>query len=585
MVEKRASLTSTPQSLVSSGLAYFDLWSVGYGSLQTWHPKISGCGPVVFRQLRSIAKSLVHLTRESNRTLVIRLGLLDPLVHLGCSTLRLWQRRNSSLHSSGADDILWENVTFCKQFAETNGSSHSWYQWCLHQWAELMQLRLTLPNSRVNKMYDLLSDDIESIAKVLCVTEAYRPCRPDSCSKETGRMNQHHELQALPPPDLLQCELCSLAFPHQMALRRHMRSAHDHCVEPIAFNLARDALDGLPTCRHCGYKFRYWQGLRQHISLQVCSNFRDGNSIHKQVSSLRDDENFSDRLRLQDWNSLIHDGAFQLRARQNCAFCNQWFPRVSSLGYHLQRAHPTEYKSGKQWLADRIALRELIKQTPCLWCGCVLARSSLPKHRCPVGVQLGALLSVCSAGVSEDGARGSGRRDPEHLWQSTPRRHLSRGACEQESTRQSIIKRPSSRTNIRQRHGQGQGQGQEEEEEQEGRRRRWVSTESRPYGNTSGRSYESPTPRHSVHDALSYYRSSTSLSTSNLQAMEVHERRGYLQARASSTQHSSTLCVRGIVQSASPARRLRSKSSHDSTSRFRDHRRARELHPFLMLKT
>ena len=121
-------------------------------------------------------------------------------MHLGCSTLRLWQRRRYSINSSGADDILRENVSFCKQFDETNGSLHSLYQWCVRQLAELMQLRFTSPNSRVSKMFDLLSDDIESIAEVLCVTETCRTCRPDSCRMETGRMNQQHELQALPSP-------------------------------------------------------------------------------------------------------------------------------------------------------------------------------------------------------------------------------------------------------------------------------------------------------------------------------------------------------------------------------------------------
>ena len=534
---------------------------------------------VIFRQLRSIVKSPLHLTRESNRSLVIRLGILDPLVHLGCSTLRIWQRRLCAINSSYSDDVLRENISFCRQFTESLGAMHSWYKWCIYQWVELKQWHQTSPTYKVSKMHDLLAEDMETIAEVLGVAETLRKCRPDTSHSTTiGWMNEPPELQALPAPEPLQCELCSMTFAHQMALRKHMLSAHDVRVDPINFDMARDALDGLPTCRHCGHKFRYWLGLRQHISLQVCSNFRDGNPVHQQTSCLCDSASFRDRLKNQDWTDIINDDTFQNRARQHCAFCNQWFPRVSSLGYHLQRAHPEEYRQGRHWFAERVAHKDLIKQTPCHWCGCVLARSSLPKHRCPVGVQLGALLFDSTSGASKDGARGSGRTSSEHLRSLPTQQWRQRGAPKQEASQQSVTKRPSSRIINRQRPGQGQGQGQEQEERQEGGRRRWVSTESRPYGDQGRRPHEPSAPRYGVHVAFSHYCSSTTLSTSNYEAMEVHERRRPPQARPTTSQHPTSLCVRGAVQNARPARRLRSKRPHQSPSRHRSLRRVKPLH-------
>ena len=79
------------------------------------------------------------------------------------------------------------------------------------------------------------------------------------------------------------CADCGKEFKHQMALRQHMRLMHAPApVSSLSFSVALDSKEGLPTCRHCGLRFRKWQGLIQHLDKDTCSERDSRRRAHAQ---------------------------------------------------------------------------------------------------------------------------------------------------------------------------------------------------------------------------------------------------------------------------------------------------------------
>ena len=81
-----------------------------------------------------------------------------------------------------------------------------------------------------------------------------------------------------PTQDIFPCPHCDKTFDSQHATRTHCARTHK-----ISFvrsdlqlgkarqevNIAQHSVDGLPTCKHCGYAFRKWSGFKGHI-LSAC---------------------------------------------------------------------------------------------------------------------------------------------------------------------------------------------------------------------------------------------------------------------------------------------------------------------------
>ena len=277
----------------------------------------------------------------------------------------------------------------------------------------------------------------------------------------------------LPASEMLSCHLCPMQFCHQMALRQHLRITHGETLEKVEFSMLNDSYMGMPTCRHCGHRFRYWLGLRQHISNQVCEQKRQGQSLYDQVSPMVSSPEFAEKIGTNDWGVLLADAEFCKHASFHCVFCHQWFPRAASLGYQLQRIHAGWYRDGQEWFQNRIQAKVFDRTTPCGWCGASLVPSSLPKHLCPVVVQLGALVSFFQQSSADGGSLCS---TGECGNTSFGRFRLSvaecavGGASKQEAQR--VCKRPSCRDGrvIRKvkEEGEGKGEGQDEGQEDRG---------------------------------------------------------------------------------------------------------------------
>ena len=363
---------------------------------------------VVFKQWRVIGRSPVHLTRENNSSLLMRLGTVDPLLRLSVNTLRLWQRRVNYLRSTHQDDILHQVHSLCTVFRDLDDATYQWYVWCVGQWDQIQQHRsITMP-SQLDKFCHPLDADIEMVARQLGATAQQRRqrCNPNDLDRTGTDCSQ--QVLALPPSSPLTCPHCGRDFPHQMSLRRHIRHQLEDCVlERAQFDLLRDSRDGMPTCRYCGMRFRYWLGLKQHVETRVCENLRNNTAVYARSIAVCENTYYMDKLGRGEWMEVLSQNDFKELSKQHCVFCHQWFPTAGALGYHLQRAHGEYYRQGKVWCVDKHRHKELIRITPCEWCGHCLADSSLPRHLCPILVQLGALLSFSQSSHDVGSRRGS----------------------------------------------------------------------------------------------------------------------------------------------------------------------------------
>ena len=82
-----------------------------------------GCSPrglqqfmsLALRHLRQLARSPVHLTRESNEALCMRLGVQNPADHLCKIVYATWAKRLERISSAHPDDILKQIPQMCHQ--------------------------------------------------------------------------------------------------------------------------------------------------------------------------------------------------------------------------------------------------------------------------------------------------------------------------------------------------------------------------------------------------------------------------------------------------------------------------------------
>ena len=73
------------------------------------------------------------------------------------------------------------------------------------------------------------------------------------------------------------CHQCGRTFPSFRLLRSHEAKWHQlKTPDPkkADFDRFEHGTDGLPTCRHCGHRFRQWANLVQHIQRQRCQALR-----------------------------------------------------------------------------------------------------------------------------------------------------------------------------------------------------------------------------------------------------------------------------------------------------------------------
>ena len=555
--------------------ARMDLWfqivwpTLTYGLADVGLSKrgIAKCQTLIYRHWRHIAKSPVHLTRESNADLINRLGVADPMLRLACGTLRAWQRRLTYIKHASSQDIMHEVCSAGASLREMDGATFKWYLWCADQWLHAQPFRSHAPPlSRLDVLCSPLDHDLPEIFRHLGVPQGHRAHRWDmSASGEAvdNLDNLSKLVLPLPPPEKLTCEHCSAEFPHQMALRRHVRHMHSENIpERRTFLMTEDAYDGMPTCRHCGMRFRKWQGLHQHIATQVCQNLREGHPVYERILPVCERDEYTKVLRddINLWEQILEDRTFLDLTRHHCVLCHQWFPRASSLGYHLQHAHNDLYVLGKIWCMEKFRAKVLVRHSNCMWCGYSMAESSLPKHCCPVIVQLGVLIHH-TATVYDDGSCTGSGRGSGNLRQHAAEQHRqgSRGAPEQEVQRESVPTQRSRRRIRIKSKSDGQEQRERQGEERQACQSRELDAEFGALGHQNRRPHQSPTGRYSFHALLPHVCKDPPLSIVDFSSLERNARVRSHSTR-DATSHSPTALPLGRAdQVFVPTRRVRGK--------------------------
>ena len=342
---------------------------------------LSRFGAFVLRQLRCIARSPLHKTHETNEALCQRLGITHPCDHLCISVLKTWSRRLERLHTLPPSDVLHTQIDMCASSAKSDFFLKPWWQICHRTWSRTGQLSSS--NSIAQAVVRLLH--LESSTGSLQIV----PLIPT--------------VEASP----IRCELCEKTFAHQMAYRRHLQHAHEPAPpSTLTFSIRLDSRDGLPTCRFCNLKFRFWQGLRQHLDKDTCLNREERYRVHQEVS----DSGSISQMALV--NPIVLDAIAEkgpedtIESGRKFAVCYA-IPALSALSgvlrgtalsYHMNRDHKDEYMIGREWAVHRLQSKVLKVSNPCRWClQSFSEKSILQKHTCTVAVQLGFLAEKVTA--------------------------------------------------------------------------------------------------------------------------------------------------------------------------------------------
>ena len=82
-----------------------------------------------------------------------------------------------------------------------------------------------------------------------------------------------------------QCDTCGRSFSSFRLLRSHEATHHQQrtpAPSQASFDRLTHSLDGMPTCRHCGHRFRQWANLVQHIQRDRCQVLRRNKTASSQ---------------------------------------------------------------------------------------------------------------------------------------------------------------------------------------------------------------------------------------------------------------------------------------------------------------
>ena len=167
---------------------------------------------LVMRQLRSISQSPVHITRESNDTLLHRIRrpfALDYLTTAWAQKVQSWQGRRTNLEEGDATLVIPRYPPLCKAM---NG----------------------------------------------------KPCSERRQPREIDVAQQS------------QCPQCPMVFTTHHALRQHLRASHGAGLRKFnasLFKAERDAQPGAWNCRRCGLCLQDRRSLKSHIGFGTCPSF------------------------------------------------------------------------------------------------------------------------------------------------------------------------------------------------------------------------------------------------------------------------------------------------------------------------
>ena len=239
------------------------------------------------------------------------------------------------------------------------------------------------------------------------------------------------EAQMLP---FFQCQACDFCTTDVSALRRHCTVAHGtrmyrtQHVDPADF-----ALDGLPTCKYCGFQFSTWRMFVTHIE-RGCQAVLIGpavgpsciGTVRSWVRSLSASvpdmtqpapaaargmrmitsselQNLKQQafgpgllqlIRDRDWEKVADQQDLCRYLSRRCIICAFQFSRCQELHQHYRTQHADLWEFAPQ---RAIQLTNLYsRECPCNCCGAMFKT-----HMCPTWSQIAALL-VSGAGLTAD---------------------------------------------------------------------------------------------------------------------------------------------------------------------------------------
>ena len=361
-----------------------------YGILATGFTKVSleRFHGLVLRHMRSISNSPLHIHRESNWDLMVRLGQDLPvqmLQRLCAGRIEKLQARPSS-----------------------SSDSHGIY-------------------ASLENLLRSSSQQLEQLA------DKYQP--------------PLHSAPALATENSFRCSLCDASFDTQAKLRQHESKVHTGkkkttcLVSDHNANIRRHGKDGMPTCVHCNEVFQRWSGLNRHITLGRCTVYKPaeegtlGTAIHSTTEPLDpvirpvvDHDEFQQRLNTGGLQALGQASTVLEELRAHCSICRQWLAKLKDCKSHYKKSHQDLWKKyGSR--AEKLVRPESLAQA-CLYCGAVTSHHT--KHVCPVQLQARFANLVyngrrtgCRDGGSQHG-RTSDVRGP--LEQTKPSEAQGRGS-------------------------------------------------------------------------------------------------------------------------------------------------------------
>ena len=328
------------RSIVFTSLEY------GLESAGLTHKGAKRLRTFVIRQLRSIAKSPVHITKESNAALLSRLGVVDPVTYLRQGLERTKCRTDLLRHS-----LLGEDAR--------------------------------LHSSIVARELQLLHD--------------FKRLEMHGQDEVTGSI-------------LIACQECGREFSNMAALNAHRRKEHQFIKQPMTTKMQKrvdrfsHSVDGLPICRHCGRKFSGWPLLLQHIGGHQCPALHNAarspglNPLSDpDVQHAGDNERVLSApnamlatLKAQDLRSLRHGGLSLGHLSQRCHLCNQWMAHPHFVKTHIRRSHD-EYWQRHEHTAQLLAKQYafvLGTNARCYFCNAQVRCKTTHAWHCPIFFQL-----------------------------------------------------------------------------------------------------------------------------------------------------------------------------------------------------
>ena len=279
------------QAVVHSTLRY------GISSTGLDRQTLSMYKALFMRQLRAICDSPVHLTRESNEALLIRVGVDCPVHTVARETaerhrqtaqeavfqlqpqglLDLWTKIHSSFQVSLDSEHTVRSQQIAPDAQHPAPASEGHCMVAAHEPATADQLQQ--PVEHADDQAGALLDKTASLVtdRVPCTPEEPPAGLSESASAAPARISDPPP--ALPPALIhadFRCPVCEFQAEHTTALRYHMSIKHGMSERDLAlsgtaqFRFEEHALAGMPTCRHCRRAFTGVPQLRNHILAQVC---------------------------------------------------------------------------------------------------------------------------------------------------------------------------------------------------------------------------------------------------------------------------------------------------------------------------